>query len=165
MLFVAINNKIFATPNVQPDFIITEEKIRNAVPTKAAVIFDKKTEHDINVMEKRHFEKTYETEESSYRVAKLESYLLGRTWEYTTLSSRMRTLRLASQRKMLSGTSLPPSIARYASPAKIANDSTPIYDNEDNVGLIDGFMKLYAPELYYKWSRRKKHIQECYNDG
>ena len=155
----------YAAPNVQPDFIITEEDIKNAVPTPASVCFDKKTEHEIRVMEKRHFEKTSDDEPEKYRVAKLEEHLLGRTWEFSPLSHRMRRLKLASQRKMLSGTSLPVGIRKYVSPARIANDSTPVYDNDDNVGIIDGLLKLMAPDTFYKWSKRKRHMQECYNDG
>ena len=156
---------VFAAPNIQPDFIITEDDIKNATPTKASVNFTKRIEHEVKVMERRHFEKTYDSEDSAYRVKKLEKYLLGKVWEYSPLGDRMARLKLASQRKMLSGTSLPPSISRYASPQKIANDSTPIYDNEDNLGLVDGFLKLLAPEVYDKWSNRKKRIQERYNDG
>ena len=157
--------RVYAAPNVQPDFIITEEDIKNAIPTPAPVHFDKRTEHEIRVMEKRHFEKTNDDESEKYRVAKLEEHLLGRTWEFSPLPNRMRTLKLASQRKMLSGTSLPVGIRRYASPARISNDSTPVYDNDDNVGLIDGLLKLIAPDAYYQWSKRKRRIQECYNDG
>ncbi|MCD8023938.1 MAG: hypothetical protein LUE64_00195 [Candidatus Gastranaerophilales bacterium] len=149
----------------QEDFEITKEDIKNAIPTEADVILSKKDEHDIKVMETRHFEKINDYDSPKYRVAKLENYLLGRTWEFSPLPDRMRRLRLASQRKMLSGTSLPIGIRRYASPSRIANDSTPVYENEDNVGLIDGLMRLYAPEAYKNWSERKKRLRKRYNDG
>lgn len=151
--------------NAQPDFIITEEDIKNAIPTEADVTFTKKTEHEVRVMEKRHFEKVNDYDSSKYRIAKLENHLLGRTWEFSPIDERMRRLKLASQRKMLSGTSLPVGIRRYMSPERIANDSTPVYDNEDNVGIIDGLLKLYLPDTYKSWSNRKKRIRERYNDG
>ena len=66
---------------------------------------------------------------------------------------------------MRSGTSLHVGIRRYVSPQRIANDSTPIYENDDNVGIIDGLLKLYMPDVYYSWSNRKKRINERYNDG
>ncbi len=152
-------------PNVQQEFIITKEDIKNAIPTEADVTFTKKTEHEIEVMEKRHFEKVNDYDSPKYRVAKLENYLLGRTWEFSPIDSRMERLKLASQRKMLSGTSLPVGIRRYVSPQRIANDSTPIYENDDNVGIIDGLLKLYMPDAYQSWSSRKKRMNERYNDG
>ena len=88
-----------------------------------------------------------ESEELLSRVAKLENYLLGRTWEFSPINTRIDRLKLASQRKMLSGTSLPVGIRRYVSPQRIANDSTPIYENDDNVGIIDGLLKLYMPSI------------------
>lgn len=154
-----------ALPNTQPDFVITEEDIKNAIPTPADVTLDKKREHEIRVMEKRHFETVNDYDSDKYRVARLESYLLGRTWEFSPLSERMERLKLASQRKMLSGTSLPVGIRRYVSPDRIANDSTPIYEDENNVGIIDGLLKLYAPDTYKSWSARKKRVRERYNDG
>ena len=160
-LFLPLNSVFSA---IQPDFYITEEDIKNAVPTEAAVELNKKTEHEIKVMEKRHFEKTYSDESPSYRIKKLEKLLLGRTWEFSPLTDRMRRLKLASQRKILSGMALPVGIEKYASPSKIANDSTPIYENEDNVGILDGLLKLYAPEVYQNWSNRKKRLREVYHD-
>lgn len=163
---IPIQLSVFAqVPDVRPEFIITKEDIKNAVPTEAEVKLTKKTEHEIEVMEKRHFEKINDYDSPRYRVAKLENYLLGRTWEFSPIGDRIGRLKLASQRKMLSGTSLPVGIRRYVSPQRIANDSTPIYENEDNVGIIDGLLKLYMPDVYYGWSSRKKRINERYNDG
>lgn len=165
IFFVFHTNDVYSMPNTQPDFIISREAIDNATPTPAPVEFTKKIEHEIRVMEKRHFEKIDKETSPKYRVARLEFYLLGKTWEFSPLYDRMRRLKLASQRKMLSGTSLPLGIRKYVSPARIQNDSTPSNDTDDNVGLIDGFLKLYSPEMYEKWSIRKRHLQECYNDG
>ena len=50
-----------------------------------------------------------------------------------------------------------------SSPARIANDSTP--EVKDNVGIIDGLMKLYAPDAYNAWSRHQERMYERYNDG
>ncbi len=157
--------KSYSYINAQPEFNISEEDIKNAIPTQAPVVFDNKIRHDVEVMEKRHFEKTNDFDSPKYRVAKLENYLLGRTYEFSLINDRMERLKLASQRKALSGTSIPPGLRKHFSPARIANNSTPVYDNEDNVGLIDGLLKLYAPQIYYPWSKRKKRLQECYNDG
>jgi len=159
------NSHALGYANPQPEFEITADDIRNAQPKPVEVVLDKKDEHAVCVMEKRHFEKINDYDSSKYRIAKLENYLLGRTWEYSPTDERMKRLKLASQRKMLSGTSLPPGLRRNFSPQRIANDSTPIYENEDNVGLIDGLLRLYAPDVYHNWSERKKRMNERYNDG
>ena len=151
--------------NPQPDFIITKEDIENAIPTPNNFVLEGKIKHEVEVMEKRHFEKICDFDSPKYRVAKLEQYLLGRTWEFSPISDRMNRLKLASQRKMLSGMSLPVGLRQHFSPSRIANDSTPIYEDDNNVGIIDGLLKLYAPDSYNVWSRRKKRIRERYNDG
>ena len=154
----------YSLPNTQPDFIITEDTIKNAVPTPAKVVFDEKTEHDVKTMEKRHFNNTTEYESDKYRIIRLEKHLLGRTWEFSPLSDRIRRLKLASQRRMLSGVSLPPGIKSYMSPSRIKNDSTPTNDTDENVGIFDGLLKLYKPDIYRTWSERKKYIEEAYGD-
>ncbi len=162
-------SQIFSFANIvnsQEDFYITESDIKNAVPTPKEVNLTKKNNHDLEVMEQRHFGKIYDYDEPKYRVAKLEQYLLKRTWEYSNLQDRMNRLKLASQRKMLAGTSIPPSLRQHFSPKRIQNDSTPTNENEDNLGLIDGLLKLYAPDIYYGWSEHKRRMYDVYdNDG
>ena len=76
----------------------------------------------------------------------------------------MKKLKLASQRKLLSGTSIPLSLRRAGfTPKRIANDSTPVNDNDDNVGLIDGFLKLMAPDAFKTYSEHKKRMYERYD--
>lgn len=149
--------------NVQADFIITKEDIDNAVPTEAKVYLTEKTEKEVKIMEKRHFANVCKFDSPKYRIVRLEKHLMGRTWEYSPVEERIRRLKLASQRKMLSGTSIPVGIRQYVSPARISNNSTPVY--EDNVGIIDGLMRLYAPDAYHAWSGRQKRMYERYNDG
>lgn len=161
--FILSFGKSFSYTNVQEDFIITKEDIKNAIPTEAKVIFDKKNEHCVEIMEKRHFGKINNYDSPKHRIAKLENLLLKRTWEFSPIKERIERLKLASQRKMLSGTSLPVGIRQFVSPERIANDSTPIY--EDNVGIIDGLMRLYAPDAYKNWAIKEKRIRERYNDG
>lgn len=162
LTLVCANYKVPASA-VQPDIVITKEDIQNAIPTQADVYFTKKTEKEVKIMEKRHFANTSEFDSPKYRIARLEEHLLGRTWEYSPVNERIRRLKLASQRRMLSGTSIPVGIRQYASPARIANDSTP--EVKDNVGIIDGLMKLYAPDAYNAWSRHQERMYERYNDG
>lgn len=148
---------------VQPTFYITAEEIINAIPTPPDVNFSKKQNREIATMERRHFSSVNKFDDDKYRIAKLEERLLGRTWEFLPVEDRMRKLKLASQRKMLSGTSIPLSLKRAGfSPKRIANDSTPVYDDDDNVGLIDGFLKLINPDAFNAYSSHKKRMYEQY---
>ncbi len=148
---------------VQPTFYITAEEIMNAIPTPPDVNFSKKQNREIAVMERRHFSGVNKYDDDKYRIAKLEERLLGRTWEFLPIDDRMRKLKLASQRKMLSGTSIPLSLRRAGfSPKRIANDSTPVYDDNDNVGLIDGFLRLINPDAFNAYSSHKKRMYEQY---
>ncbi len=162
-LFVPFLSILPVFSEVQPTFYITAEEIMNAMPTPPDVEFSEKHNREIAVMEKRHFSNVNKFDSDKYRIAKLEEHLLGRTWEFLPVDDRMRKLKLASQRKMLSGTSIPLSLKRAGfSPKRIANDSTPVYDDNDNVGLIDGFLRLMNPDAFEAYSARKKRMYEQY---
>lgn len=150
---------------VQKDFYITAQDILNARPKAPEVNLTPKMAHELDVMEKRHFNNKNVYDSNKYRVAKLENVLLGRTWEYLPIEDRMRKLKLASQRKMLRGTPISPSLRRAGfTPQRIANDSTPVLEDDDDVGIIDGLMKLYAPDAYDIYNKRKKRMSERYEN-
>ncbi len=153
-----------AVSKVQETFYITAEDIMNTQGTPPDVTFSSKVSREIKTMEKRHFSGVNTHDSYKYRIAKLEEHLLGRTWEFLPVDERMRKLKLASQRKVLSGTSIPLSLRRAGfTPKRIANDSTPVYDDDNNVGLVDGFLKLLAPDAFEAYSRHKKRMYERYD--
>ncbi len=148
---------------VQPDFYITAEEILQTRGNVPDVEFSGKIAREIRTMEKRHFSGVNTYDSDKYRIAKLEEYLLGRTWEYLPVEERMKKLKLASGRKVMSGTAIPASLKKAGfSPKRIANDSTPVYNNDDNVGLIDGFLKLMNKDAYDAYNARKKRMYERY---
>lgn len=152
-----------AFAQVQNDFYISAEDILNAVPRTPEVKFTRKTLKEINIMERRHFSKINNYDSNKHRLAKLEEYLLGRTWEFLPIELRMQKLKLASQRKVLAGTALPASFRKFGfTPKRIANDSTPKIDHGDDVGLIDGFLRLKAPEAYETYTKHKDKMYERY---
>ena len=162
VLLIALFTAAPVFSEVQPTFYIMAEEIMNAIPTPPDVNFSKQY-REIATMEKRHFSNVNKFDSDKYRIAKLEEHLLGRTWEFLPMDDRMRKLKLASQRKMLSGTSIPLSLKRAGfSPKRIANDSTPVYDDRDNVGLIDGFLRLMNPDAFDAYSSHKKRMYERY---
>ena len=129
---------------------ITKEDIMNAKPTPAEVQFSKKDLHYIEIMEKRHFPRTYPELSDSERLKNLEYELLGRCWKFSPQSARINKLKIASSNTMLIGTALPPSISSSRNVKRMRNDEVQLR-KRDNVGLIDGFLRLINPDLYEKY--------------
>ncbi len=143
LLLFLINTVSPCFAEVQKDFYISAEEILQTQGTPPDVSFTNKIAREIKIMEKRHFSSVNSYDSDKYRIAKLEEHLLGRTWEFLPVEERMKKLKLASGRKVMSGTAIPASLRKAGySPKRIANDSTPVYDNDDNVGLIDGFISI-----------------------
>ena len=140
--------------------IITKEDIQNAKPRSPyPVSFSKKDLHIIEVMEKRHFPRTYPEFDDAMRLKNLEYELLGRIWEYTPQEDRIKKLKIASSNTMLIGTALPPSISSKINVKRMRNDSIQLR-KRDNVGLIDGFLRLINPEKYEEY---RKYSDSLYN--
>ena len=76
---------------------ITKENIKKAKPISPyKVEFNKKDLKAIEIMERRHFPRTYPEFSDKERIKNLEFELLGRTWEYTPQEERIKKLKLAS---------------------------------------------------------------------
>ena len=133
----------------QAEVVITKEMINEAYAKPLDVVFTPKIEKEVEIMEKRHFKNKATNESDSYRIARLESELMGKTWECTALETRMRRLKLASQRVTLAGTSLPNNLSRIYTQKRIRNDSIELREQE-RVGIIDGLLRVYAPDFYEK---------------
>jgi len=129
---------------------ITKEDIKNAKPTQAPVIFSSKDLKAVEMMEERHFPRTYPELEDFERLKNLEWELLGRVWVYTDQKDRINRLKIASTNTMLSGVSLPPRISSKRNAKRMRNDEIQLR-KRDNVGLIDGFLRLMNPELYEQY--------------
>ena len=134
----------------------------NAKPTPQKVAFSPKDLKIIEMLEKRHFPRTYPEFEDFDRLKNLEWELLGRVWIYTDQRDRIARLKIASSNTMLSGVSLPPMISSKRNVKRMRNDSIQLR-KRDNVGLIDGFLKLMNPELYeYYRERADRHFEAEY---
>ena len=131
---------------------ITKEDIKNAKPTPSKVNFSNKDLKMIEMMEKRHFPRTYPEFSDFDRLKNLEWELLGKVWIYTDQEDRIKRLKLASSNTMLSGVSLPARISSKRNVKRMRNDEIQLR-KRDNVGLIDGFLKLINPELYEQYAR------------
>lgn len=118
---------------------------------------DKKTLRTIKVMERRHFQNNHENEDIMYRIEALEEYLFGASFQDYTLKKRIDRLKIASQQKMLQGVSMPPGTG--ITRKQMHNNKITIKES-DNIGIIDGLMKLYAPDVYEFYKRKnERHLE------
>lgn len=101
----------------------------------------------LETMEKRLYGKTYRDENTLYRIEKLESALLNEEPKKSSknISARINKLKLASQRQALSGTSIPSSMSKHFMQRDIQNEDV---SGNDGVGIIDGLLKVWRPDLY-----------------
>ena len=129
---------------------ITKEDIINAKPTPERVSFSAKDLKMIEMMEKRHFPRTYPEFDDAERLKNLEWELLGKVWIYSDQKDRINKLKLASSNTMLSGVALPARISSKRNVKRMRNDEIQLR-KRDNVGLIDGFLRLINPELYEQY--------------
>lgn len=141
---------------------ITKEDIINAKPTSPyGVEFSDKDLKKIRIMEKRHFPRTYDELEDKERLSNLEYELLGRKWEYTSQEDRIKKLEYASSNRMVIGTALPASLSSKRTVKRMRNESIQMRQ-KDNVGLIDGFLRLMNPDLYDAYSKTSRERFENY---
>ncbi len=138
---------------------ITKEDIANAKPISPyKVNFSAKDLKAIEIMEKRHFPRTYPEFSDAERIKNLEYELMGRVWEFSPQSERIRRLKLASSNTAIIGTALPASISSKRNAKRMRNDMIELRQR-DNVGLIDGFLRLMSPEKYEKY---RKYSDDMY---
>ncbi|MBQ8634550.1 hypothetical protein IJ425_00165 [bacterium] len=142
---------------------ITKEDILNAKPTSPySVKFSQKELKVIEIMERRHFPRTYPEFSDSERLKNLEYELLGKIWEYLPQKERIETLKLASSNTMLTGAALPASISSRKNAKRMKNNEIPLR-KRDNVGLIDGFLRLINPEIYEQYRKNAESLYYKYD--
>ena len=141
---------------------ITKEDIINSKPNSPyEVNFSQKDLKAIETMERRHFLKTYPEFSDRERLKNLEYELLGRIWEFSPQTDRIKTLKLASSNTMLIGTALPSSISSKRNAKRMRNDAIQLRQRE-NVGLIDGFLRLINPQVYDIYRQKSEELYYKY---
>lgn len=101
----------------------------------------------VEIMEKRHFMRVFREFSDKERLKNLEYELFGRIWEFTPQAERIKKLKLASSNVALAGTSLPYSISSKRNVKRMMNSELQLR-KKDDVGLLDGFLRLMSPENY-----------------
>ena len=152
--FLATNYRIYDNPPFQEfiDILRTPSLMFGSVlcvincekyffDTKGKINFDDKELKQIEMLEKRHFSKTFDNLLDEERLNNLEKELMGRTWNYTPQKIRLERIGIASSNFMLIGAALPASISSKRNAKRMRNNSIQLKE-KDNVGLIDGFLRL-----------------------
>jgi len=125
---------------------------------KADIALEKKDLNDITTMERRHYRNhASEAESNEYRLNRLETTLFGQTFGDMNTKERMRRLRIASQKMFFQGTAMPVKVkSRYIN----AGDDVIQLVERDNVGIIDGLLKVYAPQFYEKIQEKNERLMK-----
>ncbi len=126
--------------------------------------FTPKMLREIKTMESRHFNNKTTDESNEYRLERLEIELMGRSYEALPLNERMKTLKLASSKRMLRGVAVPVNMNRYGTPKRLENTSIQVVSKNDDVGIIDGLMKVYTPELFESYRESRERRFERWSD-
>jgi hypothetical protein len=97
-------------------------------------------------MEKRRFGRAYECENSIDRIERLEIEYFDEP-QKGNISERLKNLRMESTRDAISGTAMTPMMQSTFNSSYISPRTTDT-SHYNEVGLIDGFIRLWWPDLY-----------------
>jgi len=123
---------------------------------EADIVLNKKDLTDIAAMERRHYRNPAgDYESNEYRLGRLETTLFGQTFQDMDTKKRINRLRIASQKMLMRGTALPVGVSSRKFNA--GDDLVQIVDS-DNVGIIDGLLKIYAPQFYEKIQDKNERL-------
>ncbi|MDD3237456.1 MAG: hypothetical protein PHV37_05095 [Candidatus Gastranaerophilales bacterium] len=107
-------------------------------------------------MEKRLWGKAKDSNDFLSRIEILE-HTLGINSPKNTASQRIEALKLASSRNAISGSSIPVMTSRYFRQRDI---QTFALNKSDDVGLIDGLLRAWRPDLYNQLKEYRRQRDE-----
>ena len=110
---------------------------------------------DLKNVEKRIYSKSYEGENTIDRLERLELDLF-KAIQAGSATQRLNTLKLESTRIALRGTAMTPMMmdtfnTKYINPRGLSTNSY-----EEDVGIIDGLIRLWWPDFYAKLSEYRR---------
>ncbi len=108
----------------------------------------------LKVIEKRVLKKSYEGENTVDRIERLEIELFDSV-QSGNISARLDNLRLESTRYAISGTAMTPMMQSNFN-TKYVNAHADVHCYND-VGLIDGLIRLWWPEFYAQLSEYRRY--------
>lgn len=117
----------------------------------------------LETMEKRLYGRVYDDKVTIDRIEQLEFDLYGNVQKGSAIT-RLNNLKTESMHQALRGTSIPPSMMRNYQKKYLQDENTGYHDD---VGLIDGFIRLWFPEFYaqmsqYRMLKESRGINDLY---
>ncbi len=103
----------------------------------------------LETIEQRLYNKIHDDKVTLDRIEQVEMDLYGDIQSGSPIE-RLNKLKVKSMHQALRGTSIPPSMMKNYQNKYIQNEE---YQYHDDVGLIDGFIRLCFPDLYFQLSQ------------
>lgn len=110
---------------------------------------------DLKNVEKRIFDKSYEGENTIDRLERLELELF-QSIQKGSATNRLNVLKLESMRATIRGTAMTPMMMDTFNP-KYINPRGEGISYHDDVGIIDGLIKVFWPDFYATISEYRKY--------
>ena len=107
----------------------------------------------LETIEKRLYNQTYDDKTTLDRIEQVELDLYGDIQKGSPIT-RLNNLKVESMHQALRGTSIPPSMMKHYQNKYIQNED---YQYHDDVGLIDGFIRLWFPDFYFQLSQYRMY--------
>lgn len=129
-------------------------EIENTADNPRLVNITKQQLKDLANVEKRIYGNSFAFDNTVDRLERLELDIYE-SIQRGTPTQRLNNLKLESSRIALSGTAMTPMM-QYTFNSKYINPSTEIHTYRDNVGIIDGLIRLWWPDFYSTLSEYRK---------
>ncbi|MBR6163410.1 hypothetical protein IKQ26_05945 [bacterium] len=107
----------------------------------------------LETMEKRLYNKTFDDKPTLERIEQLEADLMGDVQKGSAIA-RLNNLKIKSMHHAIRGTSIPPSMMKQYKTQYLNNENEGYYDD---VGIIDGCIRLWFPEFYAQLSKYRMY--------
>ena len=109
--------------------------------------------HALDVMEKRIYRMTFDDDNNMDRIERLEMDYFNEIRKGSA-AARINDLKIASGRAAIRGTAMTPMMMSNFN-TRYINQHSEVF--HDDVGLIDGFIRLWFPEFYNNIREYRKY--------
>ena len=130
-------------------------EIENTADNPRLVNISAQQLRDLKTVEKRIYSKSYEGENTIDRLERLELDLF-KAIQAGSATQRLNTLKMESTRIALRGTAMTPMMMDTFNTKYINPRGAGYYSYEDDVGIIDGLIRLWWPDFYAKLNEYRR---------
>ena len=155
-VFISFFTPVFSEDN--PDVIKCETKlnIENTALNPRLVNLAPEQFKALEIMEKRLYKTIYDNDNNIDRIERLELEYFNEI-RNGTATQRINALKIASGRAAIRGTAMTPMMMESFN-SRFINQHPEIY--HDDVGIIDGLVRLWWPDFYSKVTEYRKYKEE-----